>query len=45
MESIFKSFETFYDAKILGYINTLIEYPIKILALIIDVAIVVLLLE
>ena len=41
MESIVKSFEAFYDAKILGYINTLIDYPIKILALIIDIMIVV----
>jgi len=40
MESIIQSFETFYDEKILGYINTLIDYPIKILALIVDIAIV-----
>ncbi|MBQ9314395.1 MAG: diadenylate cyclase CdaA [Clostridia bacterium] len=40
MESIIRSFEAFYDAKILGYINTLIDYPIKILALIIDITIV-----
>lgn len=41
MESIFKSFEAFYDAKILGYINTLYDYPIKILALLVDIIIVV----
>ena len=41
MESIIKSFELFYNTKIMGYINTLIEYPIKILALTIDVTIVV----
>lgn len=44
MESILKSFEAFYDAKILGYINTLYEYPIKILALLIDITIVIYLL-
>lgn len=41
MEPILKSFESFYDAKILGYINTLIDYPIKILALVIDITIVI----
>ena len=40
MESILKSFSVFYETKILNYINTLIDYPIKILALIIDLAIV-----
>ncbi len=44
MESIFKSIEVFYETKILGYINTLMEYPIKILALIIDLTIVIYLL-
>ena len=40
MESIIGSFSTFYETKILGYINTLIDYPIKILALLVDLAIV-----
>ena len=44
MESIFESFKVFYETKILGYINTLIDYPIKILALIIDLTIVIYLL-
>lgn len=44
MESILKSFAMFYETKILGYINTLVEYPIKIVALVIDLAIVMYLL-
>lgn len=40
MESIFESFKIFYETKILGYINTLIDYPIKILALVVDLMIV-----
>lgn len=41
MESILNSFEIFYNTKILGYINTLIDYPIKILALVVDIVIVI----
>lgn len=44
MESILESFKIFYETKILNYINTLINYPIKILALIVDLAIVIYLL-
>lgn len=44
MESILESFKIFYETKILGYINTMIDYPIKILALIVDLAIVIYLL-
>lgn len=44
MESILESFNLFYETKILSYINTLINYPIKILALLVDLAIVVYLL-
>ena len=40
MESIFNSIQMFYDTKILGYFNTLADYPIKILALLVDLAIV-----
>lgn len=40
MKSILKSFEIFYSTKILGYINTLVDYPVKILALIVDLTIV-----
>ena len=40
MESILESLSVFYETRILSYINTLINYPIKILALIIDLAIV-----
>ncbi len=40
MESIFESFKVFYETKILGYIHTLIDYPIKIVALIVDLSIV-----
>ena len=40
MESIIESFGVFYETRILSYINTLINYPIKILALLIDLAIV-----
>lgn len=41
MESIFESFKLFYETRILGYINTLIDYPIKILALAVDLTIVI----
>lgn len=40
MESILESFSVFYETRILSYVNTLIDYPIKILALILDLAIV-----
>lgn len=40
MESIIESFGAFYETRILSYINTLINYPIKILALLVDLAIV-----
>lgn len=40
MESILESFKLFFDTKILSYINTLIDYPIKILTLIVDLSIV-----
>lgn len=40
MESIIQSFSVFYETKILNYINTLIDYPIKILTLLVDLAIV-----
>lgn len=40
MESILESFKIFYETRILGYINTLIDYPIKILALVVDLSIV-----
>lgn len=44
MESILESFGVFYETKILNYINTLINYPIKILALLVDLGIVLYLL-
>ena len=40
MNSILESFKVFYETKILGYINMMLEYPIKLLALVIDLAIV-----
>ena len=44
MSSIIDSIKIFYDTKILSYINSLINYPIKILALVVDLSIVVFLL-
>ena len=40
MNSILESFKVFYETKILGYINMMVEYPIKLLALAVDLAIV-----
>lgn len=40
MNSILESFKIFYETKILGYINMMVEYPIKLLALAVDLAIV-----
>jgi diadenylate cyclase len=40
MNSILESFKVFYETKILGYIYMMLEYPIKLLALVIDLAIV-----
>ncbi len=40
MNPILESFKTFYEVNILGYFNTLLEYPIKIVALIIDLILV-----
>ena len=40
MNSILESFKVFYETKIFGYINMMLEYPIKLLALVIDLAIV-----
>lgn len=44
MNSILESFKVFYETKILGYINMMVEYPIKLLALAVDLAIVLYLL-
>lgn len=40
MNSILESFRVFFETKVLAYINTLLAYPIKIVVLIIDLAIV-----
>ncbi|MBQ9267267.1 MAG: diadenylate cyclase CdaA [Clostridia bacterium] len=40
MNSILNSFKIFYETKVLAYINTLLEYPIKIVVLLVDLAIV-----
>ena len=40
MNSILDSFKMFYETKVLAYINTLLDYPIKIVVLIIDLLIV-----
>lgn len=40
MESIIESFRVFYETKVVGYFNMLAEYPIKILALVVDLALV-----
>lgn len=40
MNSILESFKIFYETKILGYINMMVEYPIKLLALAVDLAVV-----
>lgn len=40
MESIIGSFRVFYETRVVAYFNMLAEYPIKILTLIIDLALV-----
>ena len=40
MNSILESFKMFYETRVLAYVNTLLEYPIKIVVLLVDLAIV-----
>ena len=40
MNSILESFKMFYATRVLAYVNTLLEYPIKIVVLLVDLAIV-----
>lgn len=40
MNSILESFRVFYETKVLSYINALLAYPIKIVVLLVDIAIV-----
>ncbi len=40
MNSILESFKIFYETRVLAYVNTLLEYPIKIVVLLVDLAIV-----
>lgn len=40
MNSILESFKVFYETRVLAYVNTLLEYPIKIVVLLVDLAIV-----
>lgn len=42
--TIFESFQVFYETRVLNYINTLLEYPIKIVILIVDIGLVLFLL-
>lgn len=40
MNSILESFKIFYETRVLAYVNTLLEYPIKIVVLLVDLAVV-----
>lgn len=40
MNSILESFKIFYETRVLAYVNTLLEYPIKIVVLLVDLVIV-----
>ena len=40
MNSILESISTFYETRVLAYVNTLLAYPIKIVVLLVDIAIV-----
>lgn len=40
MDSILQAIQSFYETRVLGYINTLLAYPIKIVVLLVDCTIV-----